>query len=167
MCKSKKQSRKAGNVSYTILVERHRKYYGTAYSLCLCECGKEFLCPRSKAIRGQRKYCSDCHKTARVKNAVKHGMSSHRIYNIYIHLLQRVYNPNHTSYPYLGGKGVGVAPVWLAKDGFQQFFEFASSQGITSEIDGRKLARKDKNGDFSPENCYFTEPVKARKSKRK
>lgn len=154
-------------MSYTILVERHRKYYGTAYSLCLCECGKEFLCPRSKAVRGQRKYCADCHKKTRAKNSVTHGMSSHRIYNIYMGILQRVYNPNSTSYGYLGGKGIRVAPVWLAKDGFQHFLQFARSQGISDKHDGRKIARKDKNGDFSPENCYFTEPVKARKSKRK
>lgn len=94
-------------------------------------------------------------------------MSSHRIYNIYMGILQRVYNPNSTSYDYLGGKGVRVAPEWLAKDGFVQFLQFARSQGISDKPDGRKIARKNKNGDFSPENCYFTEPVKARKSKRK
>lgn len=94
-------------------------------------------------------------------------MSSHRIYNIYMGILQRVYNPNSTSYDYLGGKGVRVAPVWLAKDGFAQFLQFARSQGVSDKPDGRKIARKDRNGDFSPENCYFTEPTSVKKRRKK
>lgn len=94
-----------------------------------------------------------------------HGLSNTPIYLIYYNILQRCYNPRNDSYYYVGTKGVQVCPDWLAKDGFMRFYKFAIEAGYDPKKCPR-LCRKYRDGDFSPENCYFI-PAPARKRKKK
>jgi hypothetical protein len=42
----------------------------------------------------------------------KHGLSKTRIYKLYQEMKRRCYNPNCSSYPNYGGRGIRVCEEW-------------------------------------------------------
>lgn len=59
----------------------------------------------------------------------------------------RCLNPNSIGFHYWGGRGIGIAPEWLA------FEVFYADMGDRPE--GKSLERKDGNKDYSKDNCIW------------
>jgi hypothetical protein len=63
---------------------------------------------------------------------------------------QRCTNPNAHNYKWYGGKGVTIE--W---PDFSSFSEWALASGYT---EGVQLDRIDRNGPYSPDNCWWVSP---------
>ena len=61
-----------------------------------------------------------------------HGESKTRLYNIWIDMKRRCYNPNKQFYYCYGGKGVEVCDEW--KDDYLAFKEWALANGYVSVV---------------------------------
>jgi hypothetical protein len=79
-----------------------------------------------------------------------HGMSSTRPYSIWATMKSQCYNQANASFERVGAKGIAVCEAW--KDNFVAFFTWANENGYAKRT---YLRRRDKEADFSPENCYF------------
>lgn len=62
-------------------------------------------------------------------------------------MIYRCTDPYHRHWPKYGGAGVRVCKAWM------DFGAFRRDMGRRRE--GCVLARHDRNGDFTPENCYW------------
>lgn len=71
----------------------------------------------------------------------------------------RVFNPNHDSYKYYGGKGVDICLFWIYK-----FRYFVRDLGVRPE--GTTLDRIDTDGDYTPYNCKWSD-LKTQANNRK
>lgn len=74
--------------------------------------------------------------------------SKHELYVTYRSMLLRCYYPSHGGYRWYGAKGVRVCLRWR-----RNFFDFVSDMG--PRPDGHQLERRDRNGDYEPENVRW------------
>lgn len=69
---------------------------------------------------------------------------------IHYEIMRRCYNENFKLYPIYGEKGITVCEEWKDRETFK---EWARNNGWEK---GLRLQRKDKSGNYEPENCYFS-----------
>ena len=80
----------------------------------------------------------------------KHGLCGTPLYNVWLTMKQRCYNPRDKHYKWYGSKGVKVCSEWL--NNVEEFVEWALNNGYKP---GLTLDRIDSNGDYTPSNCRF------------
>ena len=91
----------------------------------------------------------------------KHGMKGLPIYNCWVAMKSRCYNPNHKNFKDYGGRGITVCPEWLNPC---NFFEWAESHGYREDL---SLDRIDNEKGYSPENCRLvTQKQQMRNTRR-
>jgi hypothetical protein len=76
----------------------------------------------------------------------------HPLYYRWLNLRNYVYCKTNASYHLYGGKGIKLCDEW-AKN-YNNFLLWAVKNGYKPEL---VICRKDKNGDFTPDNCMFAE----------
>lgn len=89
---------------------------GMSKYLCVCQCGKEVEVSHANLNTGHTGSCG-CLRTGNPS----HGMRHTKEYRAWLKMRERCHNPNDTSYPGYGGKGVVVADIY--RESFQVFFE--------------------------------------------
>ena len=80
-------------------------------------------------------------------------MYKSRIYNIYICMKERCYNPNTKSYKDYGDRGIEVCDEWLGEDGFKNFYEWSVANGYDNSL---SIDRINVNGNYEPSNCKWS-----------
>jgi hypothetical protein len=73
----------------------------------------------------------------------------------------RCYNPSNKSYKDYGGRGIFVRPEWHGKEGFDRFL---SDMGFPPA--GCSLDRKNNDGPYGAENCFWATKVQQASNKR-
>ncbi len=75
---------------------------------------------------------------------------SDKLYNIWIGMKGRCYNPNHKDYKWYGGKGITICDEWL--NNFEAFQQWSYAHGYK---EGLSINRINSDNNYCSENCRW------------
>ena len=78
-----------------------------------------------------------------------HGYSKHKLYQVWVNMKARCYDPNNNRSERYSGRGITVCKEWLNS---AVFINWALMVGWE---DGLQIDRKDNDGNYEPGNCRF------------
>jgi hypothetical protein len=92
--------------------------------------------------------------------ATKHGLKYHRLYQIYLDMMNRCYNPKVNGFKYYGARGIKVCDAW--RQDRTIFFSWA----LVGWRRGLTLDRRENDGNYSPENCHWVTTRRNNRNRR-
>lgn len=141
----------------TVLKTHYLKKKNLWFSLCKCECGKEFITSIGNIRRGNVKTCGG----KQCSPLIKHGKINSRLYCIWNNAKGRCYNKNNKDYKNYGARGIEFCEEW--KSDFNAFYKWAVSNGYDDKL---TLDRKDNNEGYNPKNCRWITNIEQQNNKR-
>jgi len=116
-----------------------------AYAMYRCHCGDEF-----RALKDHVKYnrITGC---GCLRGNPKHGLISSPMYDTWVNMKQRCFNPLNTSYENYGGRGISVCDEW--RYDFKTFHDFFIGIGWSK---GLTIDRINNDGNYEPSDCRCT-----------
>lgn len=129
------------------------------YAIYKCNCGVEFKAMYDLVKRKHTTSCG-CYQKKRVLEAKRtHGLTKHKIYNVWNHIMGRCFNKNNKSFNDYGGRGITVCDRWLKVENF-------ISDMYPSHKDGLSIDRINNDGNYEPNNCrWATNEVQQRNTR--
>jgi len=119
--------------------------------ICQCNCGKEKLVRESTLVSGESTSCGCYSAELNSINHTTHGLSKHKLYNVWHDMVRRCTDTSRKDYKHYGGRGITICSEWLGQYGIIAFLKDMEK----SFVDGLELERKDVNGNYCPENCTW------------
>lgn len=89
---------------------------------------------------------------------LKHGKSYSSTYRIWASMIARCTNPSSHAFASYGGRGITVCERWRS---FPSFYK-----DMGDRPDGKSLERRENNGEYSPENCFWADRKTQNRNKR-
>ena len=77
-----------------------------------------------------------------------------KLYRRYEYMKRRCYNKNNISYKNYGARGLTICKEWLGENGFQNFLNWALSNGYSQEL---QIDRIDNDKGYNPDNCRWVD----------
>jgi hypothetical protein len=144
----------------TIIRDLGMRPYGTKglfkhWVRCECDCGKLVDVDLNHLRTGATKSCGHLHRT--------HGQSRTRLYQIWLHMWRRCYDPDSVGYENYGARGIKVFARWRS---FHAFQRWALTSGYDEDAIDLTIERLDVNDDYSPENCTWIPRSRQGRNKR-
>lgn len=117
--------------------------------VCQCDCGIVKEISKYQLKRGETVSCG-CLIAEKIAAGLNkpHGLHNTPTYNTWRGMIDRCYQPSHTSYARYGGKGIKVCDRWL-----ESVHAFISDMG--ERAPGMTIERRDSSKDYYPENCRW------------
>lgn len=129
------------------------KSYHTQYVVRCILCGLVSENDSTNVLKGTA--VCDCSKKVK-----PHTIQNKRLYNVYLLMKKRCYNPRDKRYSKYGGRGIRICDEWL--DSYDSFAEWSLSNGYQ---EGLTIDRKDNDGDYSPSNCRWATAIQQQNNK--
>lgn len=117
---------------------------GNAKWICQCDCGNQAIVIGSHLRSGHTTSCG-CNKISEQAQ----GLSSTRLYRIWINMHNRCYNKKHDAFKWYGAQGIKVCNEWHS---FLPFKEWAEKNGYDDTL---SIDRIDGQNDYKPSNCRW------------
>jgi|ERR1700733_14053574 len=118
--------------------------------LVQCACGNKKVVLAKALLKKQTKTCGTCQPYSRP--GPTHGLSRNRFYTLWRTIIARCENQKSSGYSRYGAKGVTVCQEW---HDMEVFIAWCEQQYWLPKF---QLLRLDKNGPYSPANCYVGKP---------
>lgn len=121
-----------------------------------CVCGVVKVVNLASVRAGQSRSCGQCRRSMLNR---KHGAWHTAEYGIWAGMKQRCLNPKAPSFHNYGGRGIHVCDRW------QSFENFIADMGPRPTLT-HSVERRDVNGDYTLDNCYWATPAEQARNKR-
>lgn len=134
--------------------------------LCRCDCGTEKVLVGTTLRLGRSLSCGcyqrelQSQKQSGLRYGRAQGLSRHRIYRIWLNMLDRCSNPDCRQYPNYGGRGIKVCPRW--QESVWAFYEDVGEPPSPKH----SLDRIDNDGNYEPGNCRWATPTEQHRNYR-
>lgn len=132
-----------------------RSSSGSVFWRFRCDCGNEKIVLGQTAISGRVVSCGCYHaKVAGEQGRKKrtHGQEPQRLYNSWMGMMSRCYNPNSEKYARYGGRGIAVCEEW--RKNFEPFRDWSFINGYSANL---TIDRINCDGNYEPGNCRWTD----------
>lgn len=140
-------------IKYIGFYNKNNKGKNEHYYNAKCDCGNiSYEIMRRNLQKGISKSCGCLHKEGLLERITTHGLSKHRLYEIYNGMRQRCNNCNDEKYHYYGGRGIKICEEWLGDNGFINFYNWSMNNGYKDDL---SIDRVDVNGNYHPLNCKW------------
>lgn len=120
-----------------------------------CTCGMTFVASIGNVTSGQIKSCGCKKRIAVIKRCTKHGQSpmagGSRAYRFWQSMKERCLNPNSSSYPDYGARGIKMHAAWV--NSFTAFYTWFKKEFRVDDVPGGlTMDRRENNGPYAPGN---------------
>lgn len=140
------------------------------YWYCTCSCGATGVVVSTKQLRCRTRPTRSCGCLMR-EIAVEHAHQQHKHhesdaaantaeYRCWKTIKSRCYNRHYKQFKDYGGRGIRVCDRWL-----NSYASFLADMG-RKPSPTHSIGRKDNDGDYTHENCYWATDEEQRRNKR-
>lgn len=141
-------------------VIRRNEIGKTSLWLCRCKCGTERLVYQGDLKSGSSKSCGCLTSEVTAARNRTHGKTYSVEYECWSGIKKRCYNENSEAFQWYGARGVKVCDRWLSS-----FENFLADMGQKPSA-LHSIERRNTDGDYCPENCYWGTALEQGKNKR-